>query len=93
MERLTYRDNNGMAVLTLFGKQIYCSTQATADCFCKFEEHFEPKLAKIIEITDSDGGKTKWWYCPECYATLNQADNFCHDCGQAVKWEEPPKEG
>lgn len=87
MERLTYRDNNRRALLTLFGKQVYCSTQAIADCVCKLEERFEPKLVKNIEITDSDGGKTRWWFCPECYATLNQADNYCHDCGQAVKWE------
>ena len=38
MERMTYRDENGRAQMTLFGKQVYCLTQATADCVCKLEE-------------------------------------------------------
>jgi len=88
MERLTYRDNNGRALLTLFGKQVYCSTQATADYVCKLEERLEPKLIKNAELTNSDCGKTKLYYCPECYFVLNQAGNYCYNCGQAVKWDE-----
>lgn len=38
MDRLTYRDDEGRARLTHYGKQMYCSTQATADCFAKLEE-------------------------------------------------------
>jgi len=38
MDRLSYRDADGRARLTLFGKQMYCSTQATAECFAKLEE-------------------------------------------------------
>ena len=38
MERMTYRDEAGRAKLTRFGKQMYGSTQATADCVCKLEE-------------------------------------------------------
>ena len=38
MERLTYRDAEGRALLTSYGKQMYCSTQATADCICELEE-------------------------------------------------------
>lgn len=38
MERLTKRDVEGRALLTDYGKQVYCSTQATADCVAKLEE-------------------------------------------------------
>lgn len=38
MERLTQRDEAGRAMLTKFGMQMYCTTQATADCFAKLEE-------------------------------------------------------
>lgn len=36
--RLTYRDETGRALLTLYGEQMYCSTQATADCIAKLED-------------------------------------------------------
>lgn len=38
LERLTYRDSDGRALLTSKGMKIYCSTQATADILCKYEE-------------------------------------------------------
>ena len=47
MERLTYRDNNGRALLTNFGKQMYCSSQATADCVCKLEESLEDAISML----------------------------------------------
>lgn len=54
MERMTYRDETGRARLTLFGKQMYCSTQATADCICKLEEALEnlpvPKVMTLEEV-------------------------------------------
>lgn len=49
MERLTYRDNSGRALLTHFGKQMYCSTQAIADCVCKLEERFEDAIFLLKE--------------------------------------------
>lgn len=61
MDRLTYRDADGRAKLTLFGKQMYCSTQATADCFAKLEESLaaykdtglEPKeITEYLSATD-----------------------------------------
>lgn len=90
MERLTYRDQNGRAMLTHYGKQMYCSTQATADCFYKFEERLEPKKAKNIISTAVSGiGE-----CPSCGVGLNTAfipgeryTKFCYNCGQAVKWD------
>lgn len=38
MERMTKRDEDGRARLTKFGMQMYCSTQATADCLAKLED-------------------------------------------------------
>ena len=49
MERLTYRDDNGRALLTHFGKQMYCSTQATADCVCMLEERLEETISLLKE--------------------------------------------
>lgn len=50
MERLTERDKDGRAQLTNYGKQMYCSTQATADCFAELEE----RLTKY-EQAEADG--------------------------------------
>lgn len=55
MERLTQRDEAGRAMLTKFGMQMYCSTQATADCFAKLEERlaaYEDTGLEPEEITD-----------------------------------------
>lgn len=49
MERLTYRDDNGRALLTHFGQQMYCSTQATADCVCMLEERLEEAISLLKE--------------------------------------------
>ena len=57
MERLTYRDEFGRAHLTLYGKRIYCSMQATADCFCKLEEDLAaikaPKVMTLDEVRNA----------------------------------------
>lgn len=45
MERMTCRDETGRARLTLYGKQVYGSTQATADCVCKLEEELQALTA------------------------------------------------
>lgn len=91
MERLTYRDEDGRAHLTLYGKQMYCSTQATADCFCAIEERLEPKPP----IVKANAYGWKFFYCPSCgrefytnraQSVVNKA-NYCDQCGQAVKWE------
>ena len=41
MNRLTYREADGRARLTDYGKAIYCSTQATADILADYEERLE----------------------------------------------------
>ena len=80
MERLTYRDNSGRALLTHFGKQMYCSTQATADCVCKLEECLEdaismlkaqaPRVLTLDEVINYDGPVYITWNDPEsgCWA-------------------------
>lgn len=39
-------------------------------------------------ITDSDGGLMHWWACGACKAPINPEDNYCHECGRKVRWEE-----
>lgn len=64
MDRLTYREEDGRVRLTKYGMQMYCSTQATADCFAKLEERLaeyedtgrEPET--LSEILDGVGE----WY-------------------------------
>ena len=68
MEKLTYRDKDGRARLTNYGAQMYCSTQATADCFAKLEEELsdykeiglEPEIIKNCILTQKliDSGCT-----------------------------------
>ena len=41
MNRLTYREADGRARLTDYGKAVYCSTQATADILADYEERLE----------------------------------------------------
>lgn len=34
------------------------------------------------------GGGTTWWnVCGACKTAINPNDKFCHECGQAVKWD------
>ena len=49
---MTYRDETGRARLTLFGKQIYCSTQATADCICKLEEALQAHEPRVMTLEE-----------------------------------------
>ena len=49
--------------------------------------HTERALYTTVEIIDSDGGKTHWYVCGECKSPINPGDRYCHECGQAVKWE------
>lgn len=55
MERLTYRDEHGRARLTNYGARMYCSTQATADCFCELEEALAQKTVARVMTTDEVG--------------------------------------
>ena len=53
MERMTYRGKDGRARLTLLGKLVYGSTQATADCVCKLEEALEAQQkARVLTVEE-----------------------------------------
>lgn len=54
MDRLAYRDDTGRARLTRYGMQMYCSTQATADCFAKLEESI-PRWIPVKERLPKTG--------------------------------------
>ena len=63
MERMTCRDETGRARLTLFGKQVYGSTQAMADCVCKLEEALEklkPRVMPLEEVAALPDGSVVW---------------------------------
>ena len=38
-----------------------------------------------VSIKDSDGGTTHWYVCGSCQAPIQSGNNYCHECGQAVK--------
>lgn len=39
---------------------------------------------------EHSGGGTTWWnVCGNCKTAINPNDKFCHECGRAVKWDEP----
>ena len=48
IERTTYRDSDGRAKLTSYGAKAYCSTQATADILCMYEEMLKEKEVEEI---------------------------------------------
>jgi hypothetical protein len=35
----------------------------------------------------SGSGVTWWYVCGNCKTAINPNDKYCHECGQAVKWE------
>lgn len=41
-----------------------------------------PKEAKALKPEEFEGT----WYCKKCKSTINYGDKYCHECGQAVKW-------
>ena len=60
MGRMTYRDETGRARLTLFGKQMYCSTQATADCICKLEEALQAQEPRVMTLEEVRQERICW---------------------------------
>mgnify|MGYP006908888999 CR=1 FL=1 len=48
----------------------------------KEQEPVEPR------IQTSCSGNGAWWYiCGMCNTVIYPKDKYCHECGQAVKWE------
>lgn len=66
MKRLTYRNADGRALLTNYGMKIYCSTQATADILCKYEE---------ILTADAPEQYDGTYYCHDCKTPVLMGDN------------------
>ena len=76
MERLTYRDSDGRALLTNKGMKIYCSTQATADVLCKYEEIIGPEI-EISPLTEEDVKED-----PELENRLKKYGYLTDECGR-----------
>lgn len=61
---MTYRDETGRAQMTLYGKQMYCSSQAMADRVCKMEEALErlavPRVMPLEEVAALPEGSVVW---------------------------------
>lgn len=47
------------------------------------QEPVEPR------IKTSGSGITWWNICGACNTAINPNDKFCHECGRAVKWNDP----
>lgn len=77
MDRLTYREEDGRVRLTKYGMQMYCSTQATADCFAKLEE-------RLAAYEDT------WKEPEECKTLYNIISKLS---GELTKYKEAEKEG
>lgn len=84
MKALSYLDRNGKAKLTILGKAVCLSSQATADAFVELEEG--KGLAMWIPFDKESGtakcsackalGRTDYSYCPSCDACMDQAEYY-----------------
>lgn len=106
MDRLTCRDGTGRAVLTHYGKRMYCSTQATADCFAELEESIPrwisvedrlPENLTSVIVHRKDGGVFIWEYfdtspTDECWVDDNMNVYSFYDVTHWQPLPEPPKE-
>lgn len=48
------------------------------------------KQVAVAPTVKINGYGTRFYYCPNCnreFYCHNQWDNYCTNCGQAVKWE------
>ena len=95
MDRLTYRDSNGRALLTNKGMKTYCSTQATADVLCKYEEllnadkqcHYAWIHREDMDFNDERGVLHQKYMCQKCGFIHDFLDGhtsqyqYCPQCG------------
>lgn len=47
----------------------------------------EPKKAKQVILQRLGSDALIGYECGNCGKHINQNDKYCHECGQAVKWE------
>lgn len=95
MERLTDRKTSCW-IKTKSGKD-YTNYTQDWDAINKLAEYEDAGLTpeQIRELKDRDTAKTPeeydghWYKCPRCgkYAG-GLKGNFCHVCGQRIRWEE-----
>ena len=50
-------------------------------------EMLKEQEAVAPEKEHSGSGITWWNVCGNCKTAINPNDKYCHECGQAVKWE------
>jgi len=81
--------NGGVAVVC---KKCHCQTRLEYDmCYADFSKH--PVIDKLIKtwnrrpepIAAEEYEGT--FYCGNCSEPVNRGDNYCRECGKAVKWE------
>lgn len=58
--------------------------QAVRDAIALLKEQ-EPVEAKIMGESKSYG--SRWFVCGACGHAIDVGDNYCRECGKAVKWE------
>ena len=74
-----------MSKLSYYARDILSVANDVQCNGCELKEPQEPIKASI---KDSDGGTTHWYVCGYCQAPIQPGDNFCHDCGKAVAWDD-----
>ena len=74
-------------------KKCHCQTFPRADgCIAEAEKN--NALESVINAWNRRPGPISpyeykgTWYCGNCNYPVNKNDKFCHECGQAVKWNE-----
>ncbi len=45
------------------------------------------KEHEAVEPIRTNTNYEQHWKCGNCKAVISAQDKFCHECGQAVKWE------
>lgn len=74
-----------MSKLTYYARDILSLANDLQCDGCELKDPQEPIKASI---KDSDGGNTHWYVCGACQAPIQPGDNFCHECGKPVKWDD-----
>ena len=56
-------------------------------CRAKLRDDIITLLKAQEQKPISTSGLIRWLACENCQAPISPEDKFCHECGQAVKWE------
>jgi len=41
---------------------------------------------EAVTAEHMDTGRTHWYMCGNCHASIDPSDKYCRKCGRAVKW-------